>query len=56
MQVTVPSSGSITDSDGNSYAADHASALAAGAAAADRRGFTFETSYGGDYVSGHRRP
>jgi len=50
-QVTVPSSGSITDSDGNSYAADHASALGALAAAADRRGFTFETSYGGDYVS-----
>lgn len=50
-QVTVPSSGSITDSAGNSYAADHASALGALAAAADRRSFTFETGYGGDYVS-----
>jgi hypothetical protein len=50
-QVTVPSSGTITDSLGNSYTADHASALGALAAAADRRGFTFETGYGGDYVS-----
>jgi hypothetical protein len=49
--VVVPSSGTITDSLGNSYAADHASALGALAAAADRRGFTFETSWGGDYVS-----
>jgi hypothetical protein len=49
--VRVPSSGSITDSLGHSYAADHASALGALAAAADRRGFTFETGYGGDYVS-----
>jgi hypothetical protein len=50
-RVSVPSSGTITDSLGNSYAADHASALGALAAAADRRGFTFETGYGGDYVS-----
>ena len=50
-KVTVPSSGSITDSLGNSYAADHASALGALAAAADRRGFTFVAISGGDYVT-----
>jgi len=49
--VWVPFSGTITDTPGNSYPVDHASALGALAEVAALKGFTFETAYGGDYVS-----
>ena len=51
--VSVPSTGSITDSatPANTYPVTHASALGALAKVAQPKGFTFVTGFGGDYVS-----